>query len=95
MNNEAIGIGCVFALTFFLFLLRHLYLSIGRRDRSRQVTAAPPPANEKLNIDSGADNAWLLWTPNLETEAHVDDRQPQRASGGKGSPEAIPRRLER
>ena len=80
MNNEAIGIGCVFALTFFLFLLRHLYLSIGQRDRSRQVTAAspPPPANEKSNSGSGTDDAWLLWTPSLEPEVRIDDRQRQR-----------------
>jgi len=89
VNNEAIGIGCVFALTFFLFLLRHLYLSIGRRDKNSHVTPAPPPANEKSNSDSGADNAWLLWTPNLETEVRINDRQRQRAPEEKRSSDAI------
>ena len=92
MSNEAIGIGCVFALTFFLFLLRHLYLSIGRRDHSRQVTPAPTAPGEKSSSDSGADNAWLLWTPNLEAEGRIDDRQRQRTRGGKASPEAIQQR---
>ena len=89
MNNDAIGIGCVFALTFFLFLLRHLYLSIGRRDRSRQVTPAPPAPSEKSSSDSGADNAWLLWTPRSETEGRIDDRQRQRAQEEKRSSDAI------
>lgn len=64
MSNEAIGIGCVFALTFFLFMLRHLYLSIGRRDKSRQVRPAAV-ANKNLN-DESADDAWLLWTPKTD-----------------------------
>ena len=89
MNNEAIGIGCVFALTFFLFLLRHLYLSIGRRDHSRQVTPAPTAPGEKSSSDSGADNAWLLWTPNLEAEVPINDRQRQRAQEEKRSSDAI------
>jgi hypothetical protein len=66
VSNEAIGIDSVFALTFFLFLLRHLYLSIGRRDKSRHITPAPPAASEKSSSDSGADNAWLLWTPEVD-----------------------------
>ncbi len=62
MNNEMIGIAGVFALTLFLFLLRHFYLSIGRRDKSRHVTPAGALTNKKSNIDSRADDAWLLWT---------------------------------
>ena len=86
MNNDVIGIGGVFAFTLFLFLLRHFYLSIGRRDdKSRYVTPAAPRANKRSNSDSGADDAWLLWMPDLETETRVDDRQSQelRAGGEK------------
>jgi hypothetical protein len=89
VSNDVIGIGCVFALTFLLFVLRHLYLSIGRREKSRQVTPAPPPANERSNSDLGTDNAWLLWTPDLETEVRINDRQRQRAPEEKRSSDAI------
>ena len=83
MNNEAIGIGCVFAVTFFLFLLRHLYLSIGQRDKSRQVSPAPV-ANKSLN-DHSADDAWLLWTARTEdSDLQVYDDANELRSQAKG-----------
>jgi hypothetical protein len=66
VNNESIGIGSVFVLTLFLFLLRHFYLSIGRREKSRHVSPATPRANKKSNTDSISDYAWLLWTPETD-----------------------------
>lgn|GEM_PF-2620402 len=79
MSNEAIGIGCVFALTFFLFLLRHLYLSIGRRDRSHQVRPAAV-ANKDSNNEA-ADDAWLLWNPQTDDSdfSLFDDAEELRA----------------
>jgi hypothetical protein len=62
VNNEVIGIGGVFVLTLFLFLLRHVYLSIGQHGKSRHITPAAPLANNKSDRDSGADDAWLLWS---------------------------------
>jgi hypothetical protein len=88
VNNDVIGIGGVFALTGFLFLLRHFFLSIGR-EKSRRVTPASPRANTESNRHSAADDGWLLWTPDHETEVRVDDGQSQepRARGTeKGTP---------
>ena len=82
MNNEAIGIGCVFALTFFLFLLRHLYLSIGQRDKSRHVRPAAV-ANKNLN-DESADDAWLLWPKIDDSDFHRFDEADELRSQVKG-----------
>ena len=66
MNNEMIGIAGVFALTLFLLLLRHFYLSIGRRDKSGHATTALPLGNKQSNSDPRTDDAWLLWTPETD-----------------------------
>jgi hypothetical protein len=78
VNNESIGIGSVFVLTLFLFLLRHFYLSIGRREKSRQVTPTTLGRNQKLNKRAAEDDAWLLWTPDpdppTDSSKRVGDR---------------------
>lgn len=84
MNNEMIGIAGVFALTLFLFLLRHFYLSIGRRDKSGYVTPAPPGANKReSNSDSGTDDAWLLWTPETDQSDSSNRLHSELAEHGK------------
>jgi hypothetical protein len=83
VNNEVIGIGGVFALTLFLFLLRHFCLSIGRRDKSGYVTPAPPRANKKSNTEPGKDDAWLLWTPETDQSDSTNRLHGELAERGK------------
>jgi len=63
MNNEAIGIGGVFAFTIFLFLLRFLYLSLRRRDRSHYVTPTTFPEEHELYEKTAGDDVWLVMPP--------------------------------
>jgi hypothetical protein len=66
MSNEIIGIVGVFAFTFFLFVLRHFYLSIGRTNKSRHVTPTTPPGHYELSTKAVEDDSWLLWSPDNE-----------------------------
>ena len=68
MTNEIIGIVGTIGLTFLLFLLRYFILPSERANRRRQV---PRTTRENRELDNRAidDDAWLLWTPDFETEA--------------------------
>ena len=68
MTNEIIGIVGALVLTLLLFVLRRLVLPSERANTRRQV---PRTTRENRELDNRAidDNAWLLWTPDLETEA--------------------------
>ena len=63
MSNEIIGIAGSFGFTIFLFLLRLIYLSIGRSDKSRRVTYTSLTGNKELTGKAAGDDSWLLWTP--------------------------------
>jgi hypothetical protein len=80
-ENEIIGIAGVFALTFCLIALYHLMSKFGRhskryrahikrvseRDQDRQPT-------RDVNKPSGKDDAWLLWSPELNGQAdNIDE----------------------
>jgi hypothetical protein len=69
MNNEMIGIIGVFALTLFLFVLRHLYLSFGRANRSGRTAPATFRRDHELNIGSDDDDGWLLWSPERDAQS--------------------------
>jgi hypothetical protein len=66
MGNEIIGFGGSFALTFFLLLLRHLYLSLGRSNKSRYVAPTALSATRELNKKAAGDDARFLWTADLD-----------------------------
>ena len=70
MNNQTIGIAGVFVFTFFLFVLRHFFLSIGRTNKSRHVTPTAFPQRRQSNQSAESDD-WILWTP---------DREPRKGS---------------
>jgi hypothetical protein len=76
MNNGVIGTISIFAFTCVLFALRHFYLSIGRPKKSVYFTPKPR-RNPELNDGAVTDDAWLLWTEELEKQANswttVDD----------------------
>lgn len=69
MTNEMIGIAGVFALTLFLFVLRHCFHSFGRPNRSRYVNPTTPRRDHESNTRSADDDAWLLWSPELGERA--------------------------
>ena len=76
MNDQVIGIAGVFAFTLFLFLLRHFYLSVGRRKKSRYVTPSALPGNHEMHKKAASDDAWLLWTEGPDKQGssnRVDD----------------------
>jgi len=75
MNNQMIGITGVFALTFFLLLLRHCFLSRGRANRSRYVNRTTSPGTFELNTKAVEDASWLLWSPEGDAGSpnRVDD----------------------
>jgi hypothetical protein len=83
MSNETIGIVGVFAFTLFLFMLRHFYLSIRRRDKSRYVAPAAPGGNKRSNSDSGTDDGWLLWTPETDQSDSSNRLHGELAERGK------------
>ena len=68
MNNQMIGIGGVFALTFVLFVLLHRFLSLGRPNRRRYVKPMTLHRGHESSTKSTEDNAWL-WSPELNTRA--------------------------
>jgi hypothetical protein len=76
VSNQLIGIAGVFALTFFLFVLRHFYLSIGRTNKSRHVTPTAVPQRHESNQTAESDD-WILWTadrdPQTDSSKRVDD----------------------
>ncbi len=75
MNNQTIGIAGVFALTFFLLLLRHCLLSLGRANRNRYVNRMTSRETSELNTKAVEDDSWLLWSPEAEAGSRnrVDD----------------------
>ncbi|MEK6406725.1 MAG: hypothetical protein AABN34_07165 [Acidobacteriota bacterium] len=81
MNNEMIGIAGVFALTFFLLVLRHCLASMGRARRSRHVNASRPRGHDESK-KSEEDDSWLLGSSDNEAGSpnRVDElREPLRA----------------
>lgn len=60
MNKQMIGIASVFALTFFLLVLRHCFLALGRPNRSRYVNPTAPRGNLEMNTKAVEDDSWLL-----------------------------------
>lgn len=69
MENQMIGVASVFAMTFFLFVLRHCLLSLGRPKRSGYVNPTTLRRDYESNIESADDHAWLLWSPELDAQA--------------------------
>jgi hypothetical protein len=88
MNNQMIGITGVFALTFFLFVLRHFFLSLGRANKSRYVNPTAPRGTFELNRKAVEDDSWLLWSPDNEagSPSRVDETtRAARAPRDKGT----------
>lgn len=83
MNNQLIGIAGVFALTFFLFLLRHCFLSLGRPNRRRYVNPTAPSGNLELNSKAVEDDSWLIWQPDTEAGALNRHDEATRAHDGR------------
>jgi len=71
MNNQTIGIAGVFALTIFLFVLRHFVLSLGRPKQRRHVNPMIPRKDQERRTTSADDDDWLLWRPKLDRRAGV------------------------
>ena len=69
MNNQTIGIAGVFALTFFLLVLRHCIHSLGRPNKKRNVNRTTSCGNFELNTKAVDDDSWLLWSPDAEAGA--------------------------
>ena len=72
-ENDLIGLAGVFVLTIFLLLLYHLMSSIGRHTERSNTQTKPPNnpdrhrrENFDLHKDSADDDAWLLWSPELD-----------------------------
>jgi len=65
MTNEMIGIASVFAFTFFLLMLRHCLLSLGRARRSRHLIPTRPRGHDESN-KAVADDSWLFWSSDNE-----------------------------
>jgi len=75
MNNQMIGIASVFVLTFLLFVLRHCFLSLGRRNkRRRYVTPTALPGNHEMHKKAASDDAWLLWTKDPDKQGGSSNR---------------------
>lgn len=74
MTNEIIGILGVISLTFLLFVLRHFILTSERGNKNRYVGPTAPREYYDLNESAVESDPWLLWTPDVVTEARVDDR---------------------
>lgn len=75
MTNEIIGIVGVLGLTLLLFVLRHLILPSERANKQRYVTPMSHREPHELNKTTVNDDAWLLWTPDLETDVRFDRGQ--------------------
>lgn len=74
LENQIIGIAAVFLLTFCLIALYHLIGKIG--PRRKRYNLLKEKANEGVQNQphdskksSGKDDAWLLWSPDLEERA--------------------------
>lgn len=74
MKNEAIGILAVLALTFLLFVLRHLILP-SQRSTKRHSVAPIAPCKKHDATNPIGDDAWLLLKPNVEDERQIDRGQ--------------------
>jgi len=75
-ENELIGITFVFVLTFCLIALYHLIGKIGRPSKrygARIKPAKEPEKDRRPDHDprktTGKDDAWLLWSPELDERA--------------------------
>ena len=69
MNNQAIGIAGVFALTFFLLAVRYCLLSLGRSNRNRHFNPALQRRGAESNPGVVEDDSWLLWSSDSETSS--------------------------
>ena len=69
MSNEIIGIAGCFGFTVLLFLLRYIYLSIGRSGTNRRFTHTKLTGDRELTGKTAGDDSWLLWTPDQKPEA--------------------------
>ncbi|HWN98603.1 MAG TPA: hypothetical protein VNS63_04970 [Blastocatellia bacterium] len=75
LENQVIGIAGVFVLTFCLIALYHLIGKIGPRGKrynapTKQVNRRPQDRRpDHLPKSSGKDDAWLLWSPELDEPA--------------------------
>lgn len=72
--NQVIGIAGVFALTLFLLVLRHYFLSLGRVKRGGYVNPTAPSRNFELKRKAVEDDSWLLWTPDPDPRAGSSKR---------------------
>jgi hypothetical protein len=79
MNNQMIGIAGVFAVTFFLLVLRHCFLSPGRARRSRHVNPTRPRGHDESN-KAVEDDSWLLWSSHNEAGSPNRDDEATRAA---------------
>lgn len=75
-ENELIGIIGVFVLTFCLIALYHLIGKLGRHSKrydAQTKRAKDPEQDWRPEHDprrtSGKDDAWLLWSPELDERA--------------------------
>jgi hypothetical protein len=75
-ENELIGIAGVFVLTFCLIALYHLmgkFGGHGKRYDAQTKRAKDPEQDRRPDHDpprtSGKDDAWLLWSPELDERA--------------------------
>ncbi|MFY9607312.1 MAG: hypothetical protein WAU45_01695 [Blastocatellia bacterium] len=74
-KNELIGIVGVFVLTFCLIALYHLIGKLGRHRKryGAQIKRAKQPEDRRPDHDPrrtfGKDDAWLLWSQELDERA--------------------------
>jgi hypothetical protein len=74
-ENEIIGITGVFVLTFCLIALYHLMSNVRRHSkrydaRTKQINKRNQDwRTDDLQKSSGQDDAWLLWSPELDERA--------------------------
>jgi hypothetical protein len=70
-SNELVGIAGVFVLTFCLIALYHFIGTFGRRIKryAAQTERAKHPEQDDPRKSSGKDDAWLLWSPELDERA--------------------------
>lgn len=69
MNNQAIGIAGVFALTGFLLAVRYCLISLGRANRNRHVNPALQRGRAEANPEVVEDDSWLLCSSDIETSS--------------------------
>ena len=68
MTNESIGITGVIVVTFLLFVLRRLILPSERRRKTAPLTHLARRSDEQFKRRAIEDDAWLLWSPDFESQ---------------------------